>query len=153
MKKVIVAVCLVGVAAIAAQAQTSHLYNAEAREYRRQQQQASRRDGALDSAVLRARREHEEARRRQQQGGQTSAPRATVPGFGTTALINAEGAAAMAPAPAKPAAKKKAPKKSNASAWSYVKAAFGYCPYPGETEEQYRSRISGLGAVANQPFK
>ncbi len=160
MKKVIAAVCFVGVAAVAVQAQgIARLANYEAKEYRRSQQQSGNMSAAVDRAAVQARREYEESQRRQQQQEQTQpVSRGTLPGFGTTALINYEGVAAQsasAPAPAKPTAKRKTKKakKSSGSAWDYIKASFGCAPYPGETDAQYRARLSGMGAVANQPFK
>lgn len=152
MKKVIISAVVMGVAAIAAQAQTTYLYNTEAKylmqEQRRQRAQVNSVQKAVEREAVRQARAQ---RRRERVATDTT----TVPPSVTqtqTPAARQNQTTTKAPAIGRQNVKTVV-RGSKTGVWDYVKAVFGAAPFPGESNQVYQTRVRTSAYAATQPFK
>ena len=151
MKKVIMTIVVVGVAAIAAQAQTTKYYNTEAKAIMQERAQAKRVD-TIQKAV-----EKETVRQaRAQQRRERSAQADTTAAVTGAAAVPAQ-ADSTNKTPAAPAKNAKAPQAKKSSdgcgVWECIKGVFGAGPLPGENDRSYSLRMESLRFASGQPYK
>lgn len=156
MKKIIVTAVVVGVAAIAASAQTTKLYNTEAK-YIQQEQRASKVQTQRVDTLQKAIEKEAAAQARAAQNKTQAAKTGTAADAAST-----KGAPAKKATTCKKtkATSKAAPKKSDSKETSVlgcigecIKVAFTGARFPGESADSYSARQEAQRYAFAQPYK